>query len=68
MFAKIHNARLDYNENSIEVLNDFINQSGQKFNDIQREQLIDFPGSFLGEVIRVNYDDKMGSNKWRFGY
>jgi hypothetical protein len=58
MFAGSHNVELDYNEKSIEVLDDFINQSGQKFNDKQREQLIDFLGSFLGEVIRVNYGGK----------
>ena len=55
MFERSHNMTLNYDEKSIKFVDDFINQSGYKFDDKQKEQLINFLGSFLGECIRQNY-------------
>lgn len=61
MFAESHTVVLDYDEKSIQFLDDFINQSGSKYNENQQSQLADFFGSFLGECIRKIY----GGN-WEF--
>jgi hypothetical protein len=55
MFAGSHNINLVYDEKSVEFLDNFINESGAKYNEKQKEKLIDFLGSFLGECIRRNY-------------
>jgi len=58
MFAGSHNLTLDYDEKSVEFLDGFINESGSKYNEQQREQLVNFLGSFLGECICKNYGGK----------
>lgn len=55
MFSSSHRVSLDYDENSVKFLDDFINKSGFKYNEKQRSQLVEILGAFLGESIRRNY-------------
>lgn len=58
MFAGSYNVTLGYDEKSVEFLDSFINENGSKYSDKQKEQLVNFLGSFLGECIRENYGGK----------
>ncbi len=55
MFAGSYAVNLVYDEKSVEFIDNFINESGSKYNDEQRNKLIEFLGSFLGECMRRNY-------------
>lgn len=55
MFAGSHQKNLKYDEEGVKFLDEFINESGSKFNDAQKDQLIRFLGAFLGECVRLNY-------------
>jgi hypothetical protein len=55
MFVSTHGLTLDYDERSVEAVGRFIEESGAKFDDSQRAQLVNFLGSFFGECVRRNY-------------
>lgn len=55
MFGRSHNVNLAYDEKSVRFLDDFINESSSKYNEEQRNKLVEFLGSFLGECVRRTY-------------
>ena len=54
-FAKNNDVELDYDENSIEWLDGYIERNRENWDEEMSERLSSVLGSFLGECIRRNF-------------
>lgn len=58
MFLQSHNIELKYDKESVQFIDNFIENSGRKFSEDQQFQLVNILGSFFGDCIRENYGGK----------